>query len=302
MKARVKRIKWDIDKRGYIQPILILSKPLEIENQKFDSLVMNYKDVTEMSLGPNSEFYLKVVDGLMLDISHVTKQSLVKLPKGCPACGHDIDENKCTNKLCNGKGRTPIYKLFRYQFPIAWGYEGTFERLNNYLDNFPINFEETVRIEDYIDFLSCFSRSGFKDTNVRYSILKEKLAKTDLIPTSEIALKMDENYSSLDIEMISTFEMELEKRLTISIDEEMDKTLGLPLHIFWDSLSLLNIRSDDYEILKNLNPLSKDLILEAKVMGVSKSGVDKLKTLDPLLARVLSFFKISTRYQSTTAH
>lgn len=262
IEAKIKDVHWITDRRGFLQPILRMTKKLP---DGFDSLAIPLKEVRAMGVGIGSIFRLEKEEGTTYNIKSAIKLKTLSIPDNCPACGSELITDNCSYEFCFANGRTPMRKLLTYFAPKM-----PIDIVDVYLDNFPKNFETTVKIEDFSDFLYHLKAVGGLGTTARHSILEKHFGQ--ILP----------NYM-VTVNDLASWEFAVVDAMTLT----KAATLNMTTSVFWDLFYINKLSEEDRILLSSVDPL----LLDFRKLPLSKEGNKLLIENAEMLLNFLSVFK-----------
>lgn len=262
VEAKIKDVHWITDRRGFLQPILRMTKKLP---DGFDSLAIPLKDVRAMGVGIGSVFRLEKEQGTTYNIKSAIKLRPLMIPDNCPACGSELITDNCAYEFCPANARTPVRKLIKYFAPNM-----PLHIADVYLDNFPKSFETTVKIEDFSDFLHHLNGLGGIGTTARHSILDKHFGQ--IVP----------NYL-ITVQDLASWEFAVADAMTLKKTAE----LNMDSNVFWDLFYINKLSEEDRILLNNVDPLSIDFTK----LPLSKDGNKLLLENAEMLFNFLNVFR-----------
>jgi hypothetical protein len=267
IEAKIKKVRWFTDRRGHLQPVMILTKKLP---SGYDSLALPLPDVCRLQVGIGS--VLRLTKESEHESAYDVKSSYrcrpLDIPNTCPSCEGPLNERGpneliCLNYGCPAHGRTPIRKLFRALTDLP-----AFADI--YADCFPVTFERTVYLDDFSDFLYQIKTVGGVGTSARHAIIEKHLG--DFL-----------NGFGRTSQDLVNWELAFLDNLRITIDAE----LNMPFDFFWDLFFIPNLTTEDRNILKFTDPTKLDF----HKLPLSESGNQRLLETSQALFRFLDLIK-----------
>lgn len=261
VEAKIKKVHWFVDRRGFLQPIFLLTKKLP---SGYDSLALPLTDVTRLGVGIGSVLRMVPEEGNAYDVQSAYRNRVLDVPNTCPSCSGLLHNGKCDSWSCPAHGLTPVRKLFRYFTDLP-----AFADI--YCESFPTKFDVTpVKLDDFSDFLYYLKNIGGVGTTARHDIIHQHLG--DKLKT----------YGRTAQDLVN-WELKFIELLSITVYGK----LNISHEIFWDLFYIPNLSIEDRNVLNGIDPLTLDFLRPP----LSKQGNKQLLSVSETLFRFLDLLK-----------